>query len=179
MLIKKLMLVVSAAMLYTTQAAGPSVGIGYDPDSPTTDSVVRLYCNPSGGAGGYVYSWSGDDGVSGDTQSVLHRYSTAGTYTANVTVTDSAGQSSTASMSFAVQDAGSGSADANTLHFTVQRVLTTVKKSNGTMIQAYRYVWSGDFDKAGYVIKPGYGNGTKSGASHGFSLTGKETPIQP
>lgn len=60
------------------------------------NTVVVWSASGYGGNGNYTYSWSGTDGLSGNTISVLNNYSTAGTKTASLTVTSSDGQTVTA-----------------------------------------------------------------------------------
>jgi len=70
--------------------------------SNTTDTFagkdVSWFTVVAGGSGSYIYSWSGDEGLSGSGQSVTKSYSTSGTKTATITVT-SGGQQAQASCS--------------------------------------------------------------------------------
>jgi PKD repeat protein len=68
--------------------------------SPTTGNAplnVSFTGSASGGLAPYSYSWNfGDGTAAGTTQNPNHTYSTAGTYTATLTVTDSASPAKTA-----------------------------------------------------------------------------------
>ena len=60
------------------------------PASITAGQSAIWTATPSGGTGFYTYSWTGDDGLLGITQSIAHTYSSAGSYNASVTVTSGA-----------------------------------------------------------------------------------------
>jgi probable HAF family extracellular repeat protein len=61
---------------------------------------IRFDANASGGTGGpYTFTWEFGDGQKATGASVVHVYSSPGTYTAKVTVTDEAGDSNTTSLS--------------------------------------------------------------------------------
>lgn len=62
----------------------------------------------SGGAPPYNYAWNFGDGATGSGASVTHIYTTAGAYTARLTVTDSVGNAATASVGITVKGSGSG-----------------------------------------------------------------------
>ncbi|MEM7374799.1 MAG: PKD domain-containing protein, partial [Bacteroidota bacterium] len=66
---------------------------------------------PCGGAPPFTYSWSGSDGLSGNTQNITHSYSGPGTYFVSMTISDSLGASTTVTDTIfltntAVADAG-------------------------------------------------------------------------
>ncbi len=52
--------------------------------------------NASGSTGPYQYTWSGTDGLSGNTQSLQYRYTTQFTKTATLSVTSAKGEKVTA-----------------------------------------------------------------------------------
>ncbi len=60
------------------------------------DNVTWTVQNVSGGNGNYTYSWSGTDGLSGNTQTVYRSYNSAGAKSGTVTVSSSNGQSTIA-----------------------------------------------------------------------------------
>jgi len=72
------------------------------PNPAQVNQVVTFTANVSGGVSPYSYSWSG--AVSGNSQSVTKTFSNSGTYTAYLTVTDSASQTKTTSCSVEVQE---------------------------------------------------------------------------
>jgi len=57
------------------------------PANPTTSELVTWTASPSGGDGTYLYSWNGDDGLTGNTQAVTKSYATIGTKNASLSVT--------------------------------------------------------------------------------------------
>lgn len=67
------------------------------PTSAIVGQTVYWNSSVSGGNGGYVYTWSGTDGLSGHSNSVSRAYSVAGIKTASVVVTSSDGQTVTRS----------------------------------------------------------------------------------
>lgn len=66
--------------------------------NPTSASIGQtIYWNVSafGGNGNYTYTWSGTDGLSGNSNTISRSYSTPGAKSASVTVTSSDGQTVT------------------------------------------------------------------------------------
>ena len=61
--------------------------------STVTGIPVTWTVAPTGGDGSYTYSWSGDDGLTGTTSTLIKTYTTLGTKTASMIV--SSGGSST------------------------------------------------------------------------------------
>ncbi|TMI23336.1 PKD domain-containing protein [Candidatus Bathyarchaeota archaeon] len=62
--------------------------------SPQSGESVTFTGSASGGSASYTYSWDFGDGSNGAGQTVMHAYSTSGSYTASLTVTDAIGASS-------------------------------------------------------------------------------------
>jgi hypothetical protein len=72
-----------------------------NPSSVQTGNTINWYANASGGTGNYSYSWTGTDGLSGNSQNASMNYSNVGSKNANVTVI-SGTQSATANCSASV-----------------------------------------------------------------------------
>jgi len=71
--------------------------ITVDPKTGLAPQEVAFGVTASGGSGEYIYSWNFGDGSATSTQrNPAHTYTTGGTYTATVTVTDSLGRSASA-----------------------------------------------------------------------------------
>jgi PKD repeat protein len=70
----------------------PVASFTYSPSSPTTNDTVQ-FTDRSTDSDGSIVSWSWDfgDGSVSSLQNPVHRYSTAGTYTVTLTVTDDGG----------------------------------------------------------------------------------------
>ncbi len=68
----------------------PLVAIANGPYSGTVNVPITFAGSASGGTPPYSYSWNFGDGSSSSLQNPTHAYSNAGTYTATLTVTDSA-----------------------------------------------------------------------------------------
>ena len=82
--------VTSLTPISATASAGPSVGVG--------PLLVTFQSTGHGGLSPYSYDWSFGDGSSGAGSQPTHTFARAGNYTANVTVTDSLGNSATTSV---------------------------------------------------------------------------------
>ena len=122
----------------------PIVSCSASPSSATAGSqVIWTATGASGGIAPYTYTWSGDENLSGNTSSVQKTYSTAGTKTASVTVTDSTGHSSTSipctnSATISMAASCSGSPNPAT---TGTPVIWAATASGGAT--PYTYTWSG------------------------------------
>ncbi len=87
----------------------PTVQIAADPVNGSAPLDVRFTASgrdPEGGA--LIYTWDFGDGSQGAGRSVTHRYLTAGTYTATVTVRDAGGLTGTATVQVTVGQAAQG-----------------------------------------------------------------------
>jgi cytochrome c len=87
----------------------PTVQIAADPIRGTAPLDVRFTAagrDPEGGA--LMYTWDYGDGSAGAGRSVTHRYLTAGTYTATVTVRDAGGLTGSATVQVVVNPAAAG-----------------------------------------------------------------------
>ncbi len=86
--------------LQATSSASPTQG--------TAPLTVSFTASASGGTAPYTYSWSFGDGSTSTLQDPSHTYSSAGSYSAVVSVDDSAGGSATAPPIFISLSAGGG-----------------------------------------------------------------------
>jgi PKD repeat protein len=87
----------------------PTVSVAADPVNGSAPLDVRFTASgrdPEGGA--LLYTWDYGDGAKGAGRSVTHRYLTAGTYTATVTVRDAGGLTGTATVQVVVGPATQG-----------------------------------------------------------------------
>lgn len=113
--------------------------------SYTTGTQVRWDAIAAGGTGNYTYSWSGTDSLSGTTNPVYKTYATAGTKTANITVT-SGSDTKTVSCSVPVTAATptvNVSCSASPSPQTNQPMTWTAYPSGGTG-GTYTYSWTGN-----------------------------------
>jgi PKD repeat protein len=76
----------------------PSVTASGSPQNGPVPLTVYFSASPSGGTPPYSYAWDFGDGVSSALENPSHTYQSAGSYTATVTVTDSAGKTAQASV---------------------------------------------------------------------------------
>lgn len=83
------------------EASPLTVSFSYSPGQTVlVGQSYTVTANPSGGCGGYTYLWG--DGATAQSQTFVAN--TAGTYTGSVTVTDSCGNSASASWSVTVTE---------------------------------------------------------------------------
>ncbi len=66
-----------------------------DPTNATANQPVTWKAEVVGGVAPYTYTWTGSDGVSGSSQSLIKYYSTSGSKSAVVTVTSADGKTAT------------------------------------------------------------------------------------
>jgi PKD repeat protein len=119
--------------LSATAGATPTSG-----DSPLT---VDFTGAGAGGSDSYTYGWAFGDGVTSNLQDPSHTYSSAGSYSAVLTVTDSAdSDTAAASVQISVAGAVSASATANVTSGPINlSVRFTGDGSGGT--PGYSYLW--------------------------------------
>ena len=91
----------SASVLVTVQAS-LSVRASANPTSGAAPLAVDFSSTPSGGSGGYAYAWTFGDGGTSSSQNPAHTYTTAGTFTARLNVTDSSHHKVNASLPITV-----------------------------------------------------------------------------
>src|SRR6266566_3158650 len=84
------------------QASSLNVGISFTPSSPATGQVVTFTGTASGGTAPYTFSWTFGDEATGNGNPVTHTYTTSGSYTATLSVTDSKGATGAASTAVTV-----------------------------------------------------------------------------
>jgi hypothetical protein len=101
-----LLLVLPTAVGHGGSFAPLSVTAGATPSSGAFPLNVTLTANATGGWPPYTYDWSfGDGAPNGSGVSVSHVYRWASTFTANVSVTDSVGETTTTSVPVQVHSA--------------------------------------------------------------------------
>ena len=84
------------------QASSLNVGISFTPSSPVTGQVVTFNGTASGGTAPYTLSWTFGDGATSTGNPVTHTYTSSGSYTATLSVTDSKGATGAASTTVTV-----------------------------------------------------------------------------
>jgi PKD repeat protein len=133
----------------------PTPAFVFSPSTPVIGQAVQFNASASKAVAGHsivAYVWNWGDGATGTGQLTSHSYTLAGTYNVTLTVTDDAGQSSTATQTVTV---GLGNPIA----------VLTVTKTGGTNVQAdgsqstafgsssiviYRFIWGdGSADTVG------------------------------
>ena len=100
----------SATLSFTISSAGVTATFTTSPTNPTPGQTVQFNATGSSGAAGAsisTYQWDFGDGSTTESSSptASHAYSTAGTYVARLTVTDSAGRTGTATQNVEVAEA--------------------------------------------------------------------------
>lgn len=90
-------------MITVTSGAQPlTASCRPSPASVDAGTPTNWTAYVSGGTGAHTITWSGSDGLSGIGPSVSKSYAAAGSYTANITVTDSVGMSTSTSCALPV-----------------------------------------------------------------------------
>jgi PKD repeat protein len=124
--------------LTATASGSPSTG-----NAPLT---VTFTSSGSGGTSPYTYSWNFGDGTTGAGQNPTHTYNAAGTYTAIVTVTDSASPANTATANVPITVSAVGNplaANASATPTSGQVPLTVGFTGSGTGgTPPYAYSWN-------------------------------------
>src|SRR5205807_1198135 len=156
--------------LYTPSSSQLRASFSYTPTTPAAGQTVTFTATASGGTSPYSYTWNFGDGTTGTGSTTTHAYSSAGPYTATLTIIDSSvpPQSTTSQQTITVRSPPPLSAS---FTFTPsspdagQAVSFTGSVSGG--VSPYSYSWSfGD-------------GGTASGSlvSHTFQSAGTYTVI--
>ncbi|MCI4354884.1 MAG: PKD domain-containing protein, partial [Thermoplasmata archaeon] len=137
----------SWSIYVTANGSGPlSVVADATPLAGTAPLLVTYTALASGGTPAYAYSWSFGDGATSAMENTTHSYSAAGTYEANLTVSDSASGSVDDAWTVVVAAAGGGpslSVVASALPVsgtTPLLVVFTSEPTGGT--SPYTYLWS-------------------------------------
>jgi len=84
-----------SAWRLSSSSSALTAGFTYSPTTPTTGQTITFTASASGGTSPYSFSWSFGDSTIGTGNPVTHSYS-AGSYTVQLTVHDSASASTTA-----------------------------------------------------------------------------------
>lgn len=136
----------------------------------------------TGGTSPYTYSWNfGDGSVTSSAQNPSHTYMTAGTYTATVTVTDSASPANTATSSVQIivnSVGGNLTATASGLPTSGQIPLTTSFTGSATGgTPPYSYSWNfGDGSAMSSAQNPAHTYSTAGTYTATLTVTDSENP---
>ncbi|MCI4363124.1 MAG: PKD domain-containing protein [Thermoplasmata archaeon] len=147
-------------------AAPLGAGISAIPDPTDVGLPVKLNPNVSGGVGPDTFGWTFGDGGTSLLPSPGHAFSLPGRYTVNLTVVDSFGITSTASLTIVVHPAAAVQASAAPAPLDVTQATSFVTQlSGGTPPFAFRWTF-GDGVAA-----------TTQNVSHSFASAGNFTAI--
>ena len=134
----------------------------YSPSSPISGQLVTFTGSGTGGISPYTFSWNFGDGSTSTGQSPTHTYSSAGTYTARLNITDTLGTTATTSKSITIAAPGALTASftfSPTVPVSGQTVTFTGSATGGT--SPYTYSWNlGGTTKTGSSVSQSFTNGT-------------------
>jgi PKD repeat protein len=143
------MLTVTDASGHSASASAPAITVS--PALSVSDgetggvnapAAVSFTSTPSGGLAPYAYAWTFGDGTSGSGQNPVHTYAAAGTYIANLTVTDANGATaSAAALTITIHGPLAATAGASPLAGDAPlTVAFTARGAGGTA--PYTYSWA-------------------------------------
>lgn len=136
------------------------------PISGKVPLTVNFNASVSGGTPNYTYSWNFGDGQTGTGQTPAHTYTSAGNYTAKLTVTDS------------VNTTGSSSVNITVNPVTPLTVAATASPTSGTAPLTVNFSASASGGTSGYTYSWNFGDGvtlTGQSVSHVYSTAGSYT----
>lgn len=99
---------VNSTNVINTNASGLDIGCYADPASVSVNQPVTWNAEVTGGMAPYKVNWSGSDGLTGESNTAIKYYQSAGSKSALVTVTSADGRTGTRACSNAVTVRGSG-----------------------------------------------------------------------
>ena len=94
--------VVNQPIVLAAPNSGLDIGCYSDPMNAAINQPVTWNVEVTGGAGPYIYSWTGSDGITGSQSSSIKYYSKTGTKSAIVTVTSADGRTASRACSNAL-----------------------------------------------------------------------------
>ena len=83
----------ATSQVYVTVITGLTAQLTSTPSATDVGLPVSFAATPAGGSGTYTYAWAFGDGARSTSATASHAYASAGTYTANLWVNDTAGGS--------------------------------------------------------------------------------------
>jgi len=139
-----------------------SASFTFSPSQPTSGQSVTFACTPSGGISPYTYNWNFGDGSTSTSQNPSHTFSTSGTFTVSLNVSDTASTHIVTSQSITISPPGALSAAftiSPILPVSSQSVTFTATASGG--MSPYSYSWNlGGTSKTGSTVSQSFTNGT-------------------
>jgi PKD repeat protein len=156
-------------ILYTPSSSQLKAGFAYAPMTPAAGQTVTFTATASGGTSPYSYSWNFGDGTTETGSTATHAYSSAGSYTAILTIIDSGipRQSATSQQTISVTNPSP----------TLMGSFTYIPSSPQTgQSVTFNGVASGGTPPYAFSWSFGDGStGTSASTTHAYSLAGSYT----
>jgi PKD repeat protein len=162
-----------------TVASALAADFTFSPTAPTTGQTVSFTSTVTGGTTPYVYAWTFGDGGTSNVANPTHSYSTAGTFTVTLTVTDSStpAQSATRSHSVAVSAGLAADFTSSPAHPVISGTVTfTSTVTGGTT--PFVYSWTFGDSGTSAIANPTHAYVTSGTFTVTLTVTDSSTPAQ-
>ncbi|MCL5794530.1 MAG: PKD domain-containing protein, partial [Candidatus Thermoplasmatota archaeon] len=144
---------VDSSTLGETVNSDPTVSASSNVSSADVNYPIEFSASPSGGTSPYTYSWTIGGTQVSTSQDFSHSFSTAGSYTVDVTVTDSVGKTYSASVTVTINNNPSVSISSSQNPTDVGNSVTfTASESGGTGTISYAWYVNGASEGSGSTL---------------------------
>ncbi|MCL5990143.1 MAG: PKD domain-containing protein, partial [Candidatus Thermoplasmatota archaeon] len=136
-----------------TVNSDPTVSASANVTTADVNYPIEFSASPSGGTSPYSYSWTIGSTQVSTSEDFSHSFSTAGTYTVEVTVTDSVGETYSASVSITINNNPTVTVDSSQNPTDVGNSVTfTAPETGGTGTISYAWYINGASEGSGSTL---------------------------